>query len=140
MAPEDTVIFDQQNATVGSCAHALNTDQVFFWQPGWYYIYTNVYHQEACQFTIFMNGAVVAGSTIGSPTGSSQNSTGLMMYIDATDLTTPTLLSPLGFAAAITLVNHTSFVPIITLNGLTGSGSATPQVVATLTMLLLKTA
>ena len=39
--------------------------------------------------------------------------------------------SPTGFAAELKVVNHTSFVPLLTIDGQTGSGSSVPQVVAT---------
>jgi len=49
----------------------------------------------------------------------------------------PTGLSPSGFAAKIQLVNHTSYVPFVTLDGTTGSGSAIPQTRAALSMFKL---
>jgi hypothetical protein len=103
-------------------------------------MYYNLYHQEACQFSIFMNNALVPGSTIGSPTGSSQNSCTIIFQITAADVAgSPTEQSPTGFAAKLNVRNHTSFTPIVTLNGLTGSGYVSPQIVATITVFCLRT-
>lgn len=84
-----------------------------------------------------MNGVVIPGTTHGSPTGSSQNSSASIIEIKPTDFTSVCVQSPSGFAAAIEVVNHTSFIPVISLNGLNGSGSASPQVTANVTIFLL---
>ena len=79
-----------------------------------------------------MNGSPVPGTIVGSPTGAAQNSSSVIVFISPADiLAYPTSLSPTGTAAALEFVNHTSFAPVITLNGQSGSGSATPQIVAT---------
>jgi hypothetical protein len=94
-------------------------------------MYFNVCHQEPCQMAVFMNNTLIKGTIVGSPTGSSQNSSTIIFHITASDVSgTATNLSPTGFAALIHLRNHTSFVPFVTLNGVGGSGSALPQIVA----------
>jgi len=137
---EAPVFFNNTNSQSGKCKHIIGDSNLYFWQAGYYHIYTNLYHQEACQFSLFLNGVVVTGSTIGSPTGASQNSTSLIIAVNPGDISTPvsTSISPTGFAAVFELKNHTSFVPVITLNGIGGSGSALPQVTATITLFLLK--
>jgi hypothetical protein len=135
---EDDVVFSQHNA-IYNCAHTLGSSELYFWIPGDYLFYTNVYHIEPCQFSLMLNNIVVLpGSTIGSPTGSSQNSTGIIVSIKQSDLTEPNSDSPSGFAARINLRNHSSFVPSVTINGSGGSGSAPNQVTATLTAFLLR--
>jgi hypothetical protein len=95
-------------------------------------------HQEPCQFSVFKNDALLPGTTVGSPTGSSQNSGTSIFYISPADIAvSPTGLSPSGFAAKLQVVNHTSFVPLVTLNGLAGSGSVSPQMVASITLFKL---
>jgi hypothetical protein len=137
LAPEDAVIYDVNGIYYGDCSHTAGDSKLYFWRPGFYYVYSNLYHQEACQFTTFLNGVPVPGTTKGSPTGASQNSSAGIIQIKTTDFITPTSASPSGFAAAIEIVNHTSFVPIVTLNGLGGSGSASPQITATVTVILI---
>ena len=135
---EENVNFDKNGEIVGSCGHVPNTTDVWIWEPGYYYIYTNIYHLEACQFSLFKNNIfLINGTTIGSPTGSSQNSTSVIIRIDPSDLTEPTSLSPSGFAALIQLRNHSSFITTITLNGHGGSGYAIDQINAVLTIILL---
>jgi hypothetical protein len=84
-----------------------------------------------------MNGIPIPNTTIGSPTGSAQNTSTYIFKILASDFITATNLAPSGFAAKIEIVNHTSFVPIVLLNGITGSGSVFPQITATVTAFLL---
>jgi hypothetical protein len=135
---EDAVSFDEDTTQYGSVAHQPNSPNIFIWSPGYYHVYFNVYHLEACQFTSFVNGVPVAGTTTGSPSGSSQNSTTYILYVSPSDvLGTPTLLSPTGFAAKLNLVNHTSFVPVVHLDLAAGSGSASPQITATITIFKL---
>jgi hypothetical protein len=50
----------------------------------------------------------------------------------------PTSLSPSGFGCKIRLVNHTSFVPFLTIDGVSGAGSATPDATAVMSIILLK--
>ena len=137
LAQEESVIFDVIPASTGDCGALINTPNVFFWRPGFYYTFFNLYHIEPCQFSLFKNGVLLPFTTIGSPTGSAQNSTSLIFEIKITDFTTPTSLSPSGFACDIQVVNHTSFVPFVLLNGSSGSGSVFPQIRATFTMFLL---
>jgi hypothetical protein len=137
---EGAVAFEHNNAVFGSIGHILGDSNIYVWQPGYYHIYTNLYHIESCQFSLFMNNNVVTGCTIGSPTGSSQNSTCLILQVKEEDIIIPVptgIPSPSGLAAQLTLLNHTSFVTIVTLNGSGGSGIAPNQVTATLTIFLL---
>ena len=136
LAQEDSVIFDTVIAK-GDCGLIPNTSNIYFWRPGFYHFYTNLYHQEPCQFSLFLNGNIIFETTIGSPTGAAQNSSCYIFEIKVSDFITPTSLSPSGFAAAVIVVNHTSFVPFVLLNGITGSGSVSPQVTAAVTAFLL---
>ncbi len=132
LAKEQAVSFDFNNALVGPIAHVPGSTDIFIWQPGFYRFYTNLYHIEPCQFSIIKNGLVVVpGSIIGSPSGSTQSSTELIYEFKECDFTVSTPLSPTCLAALIQVVNHTSFVDTVELNGSGGSGSATPQVTAT---------
>ena len=135
---EDNVIFDTVALKYGDCDTFINSSDLLFWTSGYYHVYFNIYHQEPCQFTIFLNNLEYPGTIVGSPTGSSQNSSSAIIYLSPSDvLVTPTILSPTGFAANIQFRNHTSFAPVIKLNGQSGSGSAQPQIVATVTIFRL---
>jgi hypothetical protein len=54
------------------------------------------------------------------------------------DISEPTLVSPTGLGCKLRLVNHTSFVPVVTIDGVAGGGSAFPDSTATMTVILLK--
>jgi hypothetical protein len=136
---EDNVIFDTIAVKQGDCDAIINSSELLFWSAGYYHIYFNIYHQEPCQFTIFLNDNPIPGTTVGSPTGAAQNSSTVIVYISPLDLFYyPTNLSPSGFSAKIQFRNHTSFAPSITLNGQSGSGSVPNQVVATVSIFKLK--
>jgi hypothetical protein len=132
LTAEQDVIFDGVGWVVGDCAISLPSSDLLFWTPGYYQVYFNIYHQEPCQFAVFVNNVLsIEDSIVGSPTGSSSNSSSLIIYLTpAQVLFQSTSLSPTGTAAVINFRNHTSFAPSITLNGQSGSGSASPQVVA----------
>jgi hypothetical protein len=134
---EESVLWDKNAIIYGDCGHISGQDGWYVWRPGFYHVYYNLYHQEPCQFTLFKNGLPLPGSTTGSPTGASQNSSALIIEVTSADFITPFSGAPGGVAAEFKLTNHTSFVPLVLLNGLSGSGSATPQITATMTMFLL---
>jgi len=134
---EEAVIWNANQVTYGGAGHNSGESQLYIWNTGYYHVYYNLYHQEPCQFSMFKNGSVIPSTTTGSPTGSSQISGTSIILLTEADFTTPTTLSPSGFAASLEVVNHTSYAPVIHLNGLTGSGSATPQTVATVTVFKL---
>ena len=138
LAANDNVIFEEANEMVGGCYLASNSADIYVWATGHYHVYFNLCHQEACQFTLFRNNIVVPHTTSGSPTGSTQNSNVFIMRVLAEDLITDCPQAPGGKAALINLRNYLSFVPVVTLNGLAGSGSATPQVVATITIVMIQ--
>jgi len=140
LAVEDNVIFDEPNPIVyGGCGIDASYN-IWFWQAGYYKLYFNLCHREACQFSLFLNNSLVSGTITGSPTGSSQNSAMCIFIVDLSAVAlTPCDISPTGFAALVQLRNHSSYVPFVTLDGVEGSGSATPQMVANITLDLIKT-
>jgi hypothetical protein len=80
---------------------------------------------------MFKNNVIIADSTVGSPTGSSQNSVTIILRVDANDiLTNISSISSNGTSAIIQFRNHTSYSAQVTLNGLLGSGSAPGQITA----------
>jgi hypothetical protein len=136
------VIFNSPDfITYGECGHNVGESEVYVWGAGYYKVLFTLYHVEPCQFTIFVNGAAKVGTTTGSPTGSSVCTLAHIIYLSPADVAvSPTALSPTGFAAKIQLVNHTSFAPSVELDGASGSGSATPQSRASLSLFKLANA
>ena len=102
------VIFDYNNSIMGDCGHNVNSSQLLFWRTGYYFVYVNLYHIEGCQFSLYKNStSLVPGSTIGSISGTTQNSSSLILYINDNDMIYQTPLSPNGYACSIELVNNT---------------------------------
>jgi hypothetical protein len=134
-----SIIFDMNNYVQGDCAHTPGTSQIHIWAPGFYYVYTNIYHIEGCQFSLFKNTtSIVPGSTIGSLTGSSQNSSVAILQVTEDDISVPCPLSPSGKACIIEVYNNTPYIPFVTLYDSSGLGYSIPQINATLTIFLLK--
>jgi hypothetical protein len=136
------VIFDAPDfLTYGECGHVQNTSEVYVWGAGYYKVLFTLYHVEPCQFTIFKNGVAESGTITGSPTGSSVCTLAHIIYLSPAEVAvSPTALSPTGFAAKLQLINHTSFAPLVELDGASGSGSATPQSRASLSLFKLENA
>jgi hypothetical protein len=98
-----------------------------------------LHHKEPCQFSFIKNSVFqVDGGVFSSPTGATQSASSLILYIGLSDLITATPLSPSGFACKLEVKNHISYAPIISLNGTSGAGSAVPDIVASLNLILLK--
>ena len=140
VVPENNVVFDSNKVIQGSCDHVTGTTDMFFWQPGFYHVFFNLYHIEPCQFTLYINDIIIPGTVIGAPTGASQNSLTIIIEITSADLITTTELSPTGLAALVQVRNHTSF-PLggVVLDGQSGSGLAPNQLNAIFTAFLLST-
>jgi hypothetical protein len=77
------------------------------------------------------------GGIFSSPTGATQTSLALIFEVKPEDIMTAFAGSPSGLACKIQVKNHTSFAPLIQLNGTSGAGSASPDVVASLTIFKL---
>jgi hypothetical protein len=135
---EQSVSFESISAQSGDCGHLLTDGDVWFWKSGYYYVHVNLHHIEPCQFSILKNGVVVSGSTFASPTGATQNSHTVIIEIHPNDINQITPVSPSNLACKLQLVNHTSYVPVVTLNGAGGAGSAPNDTVATMSIILLK--
>jgi len=132
------IVFENNNYIQGCCAHSPGTSQIHMWKPGFYYVYTNIYHIEGCQFSLCKNmNAIVPGSTIGSLTGSSQNSSVVILQITNDDISIDCPLSPSGKTCIIELYNNTPYIPFVTLYDSSGLGYSVPQINATLTIYLL---
>lgn len=131
------VSFDFHNSMFGDCFHNPNTTELYIWRTGFYYMYTNIYHIEGSQFSLYKNADIIPGGTIGSLIGSSQNSNVCIVLLSNDDMTTPTLYSPTGYACKIQLVNNTPYIPSVTLYDASGVGYDIPQINATISVFLL---
>jgi hypothetical protein len=133
------ILFALNNYIDGSCAHNPGTSEIHIWQKGYYYVYTNIYHIEACQFSLYKNkNTIVPGSTIGSLTGSCQNSCLVIVQISEDDICNDCPYAPNGKACVLEVYNKTPYIPFVTLYDISGLGYINPQINATLTLFLLK--
>ena len=133
------VIFDFNNSILGDCMHSPNSSQLLFWRTGYYFVYINLYHIEGCQFSLYKNSnSIVSGSTIGSLSGTTQNSSSLIVYIGDNDMNFQTDLSPTGYACNLELINNTpGGTGYVTLYDASAVGFPISQINATITILLL---
>jgi hypothetical protein len=139
VAVEDPIVYQFASAVVGDCAYVNGDSAVYVWRAGYYLVSTTLHHQQPCQFSIVKNDVgIVPGGIFSSPTGATQNSVTMIMYVDPADISTPTSLSPFGVACKVQVKNHTSFVPLVDLDGSSGAGSAQPDINCNLTLILLK--
>jgi hypothetical protein len=139
VATEEAVRYSFASALVGDIAFLNDDNAVYVWRAGYYLLNSSIHHQEPCQFSIVKNDVgIVPGGIFSSPTGATQSSLTMIVYIDPADLSTPTPLSPFGVACKIQVKNHTSYAPVIHLDGSSGAGSAEPDSTTMLTLVLLK--
>jgi hypothetical protein len=134
---EMAIQWTSNSIKVGDIDNITNTSEIFIWKAGFYIVHYNICSQQACRFALFKNGNIVSGSTINSIAGFEQNSVFLIMCINKSDLSFPTSISPIGFAAKIEVVNHTSTTSNIRLISLNTKDTSTPQMVATISISLL---
>ena len=136
---EGSVMFEGASAIVGDCGFILGTTEAYFWRPGYYLASMTLHHREPCQFSLIKNSVFqINGGTFSSPTASTQSALTLIVFIDYSDLISTTALSPSGLACKFQVTNHTSYAPLISLDGTSGAGSAPNDVVGNLTFIFLK--
>jgi hypothetical protein len=134
---ETAIQWTSNSIKVGDIDNITNTSEIFIWKAGFYIVHYNVCSQQPCNFDLLKNGNIVSGSTINSIAGFEQNSVFLIMCINKSDLSFPTSISPIGFAAKIEVVNHTSTTSNIRLISLNTRDTSTPQLVASISISLL---
>ena len=132
------VVFENNNLVYGCCDHSMNTPGIFVWKAGNYSVFTNIYHIETCQFSLYKNRSeIIPGTTVGSISGSTQNSIVSFITISDADIRFQTDLSPTGNACLIELVNTTSIIPYVTLYDSSGLGFSIPQINASICLSML---
>jgi hypothetical protein len=136
---EGSIMFEKSSAIVGDCGLVLGTTEAYFWRPGYYFVSMTVHHREPCQFSLIKNSVFqVNGGTFSSPTASTQSTLSFIVFVDSSEMISSTSLSPSGLACKFQVTNHTSYSPLISLDGTSGAGSAPDDIVGNLTFILLK--
>jgi len=131
------IVFDNTNSLFGNCLHIPNTSEIFIWRPGYYSVYTSIFHMEACQFSLLKNSEFIAPvSTVGSSFSSSQNTNYFIIQLEESDMITPAPFSNTGFACKLQIVNNTrtSYISYVTLIGSFTTGNQLPQITASITI------
>ena len=105
VAVEANINFNLNGLITSAFTHAPGTDTISINSAGTFLASFNVSAVEPSQFTMYLNGAPIAGATYGSGAGTQQNR-GNIIFIA-------------GVGDAITLVNHTS-AAAVTLQTLAG--------------------
>jgi hypothetical protein len=137
VAANSSVVFHLNNYIKGCCAHEPGTAAVCVWKPGFYHIYTNIYHIESCQFSLYKNNDIIQGSTIGSMAGACQNSSVCIVQITDADISMPYPASPTGNACVLQLINNTPYIQSVSLYDSSSLGYTMSQIVASLTLFFL---
>jgi hypothetical protein len=133
-----SITFNSHNSIFGCCYHEPRTSQIFIWKTGFYHVFTNIYHFEGCQFSLFKNSTeIIPGSTIGTISGTTQNSNTVIIPICANDLIMDCSYSPSGLACSIELVNITPTIDSILLYDSSGLGYVYPQINCSITLFSL---
>jgi hypothetical protein len=105
VALEADITFSNNGVIVGAITHTPGTSQIVIGTPGDYAVWFNETGGEPNQFTLFQNGAPVAGSTYGSGAGTQPNPGKVIITAAADDV--------------LTVRNHTS-AAAVTLQTLAG--------------------
>ena len=110
---EAPVIFENNNIVYGDMAHDVGSPDLIVWRAVYYYITVILHHVEPCQFSVIKDDVFAVNNGIfSSPTGATQISHTLIVYIAPEDIITETTLSPTGFACKLQVKNHSSFGPL----------------------------
>ena len=91
---EADILFSDNGVILGSITHAPGTAPIILGAAGTYAIWFNASCNEPNQFTLFQNGAAVAGATYGSGAGTQPNPGMVIITASAGDV--------------LTMRNHTS--------------------------------
>jgi hypothetical protein len=133
------VIFENNDIIEGDCSYDPLTGKMWIWRPGYYYVYSSIYHLEACQFGLIKNGAIVKSSVVGSLTGSSQNTNTFLLEIGEQDMIAPfSKNTPFQNRACLLRLINYSPKNYVTLIGSNSSGNIIPQISASMTFMRIR--
>ncbi len=111
VAIEGDVVFNTNGVVKGGIAHTAGTAEITLVNSGDYLISFSLSATEINQFSLFLNGAPVAGALYGSGSGSQQNSGQVILTATAGDV--------------VTVRNHTSFTGVNLPSNIGGSQTTT---------------
>ena len=136
---DEAIQFEENTALNGHCMHVPGTTEIYLWKPGYYVVNLSVYTLEPCQFSIIKNMLyIVKGSTIGSISGSSQNTHTYIMCITEDDIINEYSKSPTNKACVLCIVNSSSISRGVNLYGSNTTGTPIPQITASFTLMCIE--
>ena len=133
---EQPVLFNKNDIIVGNINHIVGTGDFLLETVGYYELIIKVYHEYSAQVALFLNGNLIPGSVVGEPAAVTELIINTIIAIRAIDLL-PNLNSITGVASVLQILNHSSYITPITLDGRTGSGSDITQTNASIVIIQL---
>ena len=133
--PEQNVTFDFTAIKQGQISHVPGSTNILIWTTGDFNLIYVMNTQEISQFAVFVNDNLQEPSIFASNSGAQSNSGNCIIRIQQNQLL-PHTGSPTGFAAVVTVRNHTCYLDFVTLQSY-AAGSAKPQVSASLNIVKL---
>jgi len=130
------ITWNKNDVVVGPCAHVVGTGDILLGSVGYYMVIVKVFHVFAVQFGAFLNGVLIPGSVVGEPATTAMAILNNIVRVTTADLF-PNVNSPTGVAATFQVLNHSSFVTPIILDGRVGSGSDVTQINASVLLVQL---
>lgn len=128
---DDFVMFDSQNAVLGSCYHDIGSSALWIWEPGFYLFHYSLFCVEPCQFSVMKNNTIIVpGSTIGSLSGSTNMNHSFVIEIKADDFSVSTGLPIPLYACKLEIVNNTQTTSNVVLPDYGSSSNNLPQITA----------
>ena len=128
---EQPVLFNNLGVKKGPVSFVPGTGHVLLESIGTFLILYKVFHVHAAQIALFVNEVIVPGSVIGEAAPSA-NIIGLSLFTVTQGDLLPNPNADSGFAAAVEIRNHTSYVTPIQLDGRQGDGADVTQTNATI--------
>ncbi|MBK9981942.1 MAG: collagen-like protein [Saprospiraceae bacterium] len=110
IAPEDDIPFDTNGSLTAGFIHTPGSTTITILNTGMYKVNFSVSGAEPNQFTLFLNGIPIPGSTYGSGAGTQQNNGQVVFFASAFDI--------------ITLRNHSSSSSVNLLSLVGGTESS----------------
>ena len=138
LVANNAVAFDTLLVQVGNIGIVVGTSEICIWQAGYYQVQYSLSPNLPCQFSIFLNGVLLPGSTVGVSQSLVPLAACLLFAVSASDFTQTTPLTA-SLVAILTIVNYTSIAsPVTLLRSMAGVGAQPNQACATATVILLK--
>ena len=131
---EQPILFNKDSVSFGDIYHIPASGDFLLESVGYYQLIIQIYHSYSAQVGLFLNGNLIPGSVTGEPAAASIIILNDIIQVLGSDLL-PNVNSSTGFAAVLRLLNHSSFITPIMLDGREGAGSDTTQINAAITII-----